>query len=385
MYELTCPSCHHVTPSSFVRLGAVIDCAKCNHRYEIGAAHVKRKVVKLAPLPAGATDPFKTSGGTSGDRPRLDKEGNVIGLSGLSEAMQREAGPQVDGKPGKPGQFPPEQRRRGRHRKQAMLLLAGTLVMAVVFIGVAAWIGSNNDDADAAAAAAASTEIPAELLPLEAKRLEPAPWERLNRPPELRHLSNYIAYTKNEGIVAGTDGQQFVTAQVVGPTGPLIVEGTIDLSLVSQPYVIERARTSVPVALVHRQLERQMLVPLPEELHETTLTARTLVEAGETIADPIIFERVDLHAYDAGGAQQGVQFATTNTASRAVEKPVFLVTAADAEGRPLAQWLARSEATLAPGERLGFEVSTPLADEVVVDHWRVEGAGAAAAVPDEDD
>ena len=79
VYEVSCPSCHHVVSTPFVRIGAVCTCESCRHRYLIDATHFKR-----VPSPARQTP----AGGDAGSAAGQSKTG---GIRGLSEMRQREA------------------------------------------------------------------------------------------------------------------------------------------------------------------------------------------------------------------------------------------------------------------------------------------------------
>lgn len=99
MYDVICPSCRAQTASPFVRLGAVMQCDHCAAIFRIDRKHVaKHGDVAASSDPSSDKSNDSTAKGASIDlseddessRERLDHDGNVIGLSGLSEIMQRE-------------------------------------------------------------------------------------------------------------------------------------------------------------------------------------------------------------------------------------------------------------------------------------------------------
>ncbi|MBX2853266.1 MAG: hypothetical protein KTR15_16140 [Phycisphaeraceae bacterium] len=92
MYHLTCPSCQDVTDSPFVRSGAVVRCPACEHKYRIKSAHFQREV-HTGPRTLDETDSVLRSDSVDIDPDEvspvsIDDEGNVVGLSGLSELMR---------------------------------------------------------------------------------------------------------------------------------------------------------------------------------------------------------------------------------------------------------------------------------------------------------
>ncbi len=92
MYHLTCPSCQDVTESPFVRSGAVVRCTACENKYRIKSAYVEREV-HTGPRTLDETDTVLRSDSVDIDPDEMppvsiDDEGNVVGLSGLSELMR---------------------------------------------------------------------------------------------------------------------------------------------------------------------------------------------------------------------------------------------------------------------------------------------------------
>ncbi|MEM6504141.1 MAG: hypothetical protein AAF711_01600 [Planctomycetota bacterium] len=92
MYRLTCPSCQSVTESHFVRSGAIVRCAACDTKYRIKSAHFEREI-KTGPRTLDETDTVLRSDSVDIDPDEaapvsIDDEGNVVGLSGLSELMR---------------------------------------------------------------------------------------------------------------------------------------------------------------------------------------------------------------------------------------------------------------------------------------------------------
>lgn len=92
MYHLTCPSCQEKTRSPFIRSGAVVRCAACEYKYRIKSSHFERKL-HTGPRTLDETDSVLRSDSVDIEPDEItpvsiDDEGNVVGLSGLSELMR---------------------------------------------------------------------------------------------------------------------------------------------------------------------------------------------------------------------------------------------------------------------------------------------------------
>lgn len=94
VYQLTCPSCSSRRQSPFVRHGAVVLCDSCEHKYRIKSIYVERQVT-TGPKTLDESDPLLRGESVdldTADNPapvKIDDDGNVVGLSGLSELMRQ--------------------------------------------------------------------------------------------------------------------------------------------------------------------------------------------------------------------------------------------------------------------------------------------------------
>lgn len=94
MYDLQCPLCSAQESSPFVRVGAVVHCSSCTGRYRIKSSQVTRNVTtgprtldELDPLLSG--DSVDLDPDTDASPVKIDDQGHVVGLSGLSELMRQ--------------------------------------------------------------------------------------------------------------------------------------------------------------------------------------------------------------------------------------------------------------------------------------------------------
>lgn len=94
VYDLQCPLCSAQESSPFVRVGAVVHCPSCTGRYRIKSSQVTRNVTtgprtldELDPLLSG--DSVDLDPDTDASPVKIDDQGHVVGLSGLSELMRQ--------------------------------------------------------------------------------------------------------------------------------------------------------------------------------------------------------------------------------------------------------------------------------------------------------
>ena len=217
MYELTCPKCGHAVTSSFVRVGAVVTCERCGHRYRIGEQHIKRRFVATGQ--GGLSG--RPSGPTADAEPRLDADGNVVGLSGLSDVMRREddAEPAVAKEASGDERLPvatavrttrpqpstpvsaasARSSRRGareavrRRRAKSTYMLLGVLVLAVGMLGIGLWYAGTRtrgtgakasaDPANAGVPDDGALELDPDLPMVKAtRRVASSSWAERSRP-----------------------------------------------------------------------------------------------------------------------------------------------------------------------------------------------------------
>lgn len=180
VYQLTCPSCADSQQSPFIRHGAVVCCASCEQRYRIKSSYVTRTVT-TGPKTLDEMDPLLRGDGVdldtdAGAAPvKIDDDGNVVGLSGLSELMRQSDAAHAQAaaiarthrdedapppaarvtRPSEPGRRKPSPRARaGRNKKRSPLplLLAGALLILFAgTIGGLAYVISQSGPTDPAA------------------------------------------------------------------------------------------------------------------------------------------------------------------------------------------------------------------------------------------
>ena len=386
LYELRCPSCGRTRASSFVRVGAMVACEACGHRYRIAEAHVRRRGAAPEPQPAQRSDALKVGdGGESDARQRLDAEGNVIGLSGLSEMMRREAassGPTAAGPtPPRRRRTPPQPpaRRPVALGRGVMLGLAAAGVAVVFFgLGLALWnlLGGDTN----AGPPPGLVDLPAAELPethgsILARRHQP--WHRgAENPepdPEAQARAAELLSVGSLRFDRLADGTPVLRVVVDRLSEMPLPDATAELTLLDeagQPL----AYTSLALALLGPAAEQHLALALPPDLASRAADARARLAAEAPVEGA-----QSLDARFAGlrgqGRERAVRVRLHNDTPVHVERVAVLVVALDERGWPLASWRAKRREEIAPGAWTEFMVRTSAEHAPSPAQWRVEAAG----------
>jgi len=138
VYTVTCSSCGHAIELAFARHGAAGRCPSCRRVVTVDDAtlRVEGATPLTPPPPAARLDP---------ETPRLDAEGNVIGLSGLSHLLKQtgraahrdaKAGQAASHKPADPARRPALSP-TAMPRQGLILIVAAVAVVGL--LGLAIW------------------------------------------------------------------------------------------------------------------------------------------------------------------------------------------------------------------------------------------------------
>ncbi|MEO0587930.1 MAG: hypothetical protein AAF078_09850 [Planctomycetota bacterium] len=139
MYTVTCPSCGYAIELGFARVGAAGRCPSCSRIVPVDESTLRRP--GQTPRPQ-VPEPDKLQP----DLPRLDADGNPIGLSGLSHLLDQSAPRPVSaaGKADAPAAdvLKPPRRRTATPPpppSRQLLIFAVVAVATVALVGFAIW------------------------------------------------------------------------------------------------------------------------------------------------------------------------------------------------------------------------------------------------------
>ncbi|MEM6331762.1 MAG: hypothetical protein AAF823_00265 [Planctomycetota bacterium] len=138
MYTVTCPSCGYAIELAYARIGAAGRCPSCSKVVPVDESTLRRPGQTPRPM-VSAADKLQP------DLPKLDAEGNPIGLSGLSHLLDQSGpAPKPRVSPSRPSADPlkPPRRRAAEPPAPAsrrMLIVAVVAVAAVALAGFAVW------------------------------------------------------------------------------------------------------------------------------------------------------------------------------------------------------------------------------------------------------
>jgi len=163
VYTVTCPSCGYAIQLSFALNGAAGRCPSCQRVVTVDKStlRVEGAAPLASPPPAAKLDP---------ETPRLDAEGNVIGLSGLSHLLKQTDGdakakarPAAAAKPAparNPVRPPATMPRQGLILIVAAVAVVGLLGLAIWYVTLPTQGKPASSVPPADATAPATTEAP---------------------------------------------------------------------------------------------------------------------------------------------------------------------------------------------------------------------------------
>lgn len=404
-YELTCPSCGNVVASPFVRVGAVVACARCSAKYRIAENHVKRKVGALAASqaappnggrPAGDDLEFQSTDDLIGEA----GDGHVIGLSGLSEMMRQETAGKHEAKPAKPAPpipagRPPAHRApapsaRRRRTDRMVYAIIGGLVLAIGVVGGLLWYMMQTGDRSPFSAMFSGNDAPpavgdgpAPLIPgteesaltydwiplAEPKPIAEPVWERRDEPFRAG-ITDHSVWLINEARVFTENAQEHFTATLVCDGDGVIASAVVHLSMVSEEGRT-LAQTRVPVTLLGPSMPQPLRVPLPRDLPEGYHDVESSIEVLERIPGGVFFTQGAVEPIQA--AKDTYLVSAVNLNDTAVERVVAVLTGVDTRGRAVAQWRVDSAQAVEPRGSVQFRAK--LVPPEPVAQWKVEAAG----------
>ncbi len=392
MYEVSCPSCHAVVNSPFVRAGAAVTCASCGHRYLIGQTHFKR--VAAARADQGTpVQPDVAATTPTGTQPEQG------GIQGLSEMMRVEAERERDSqfddydtikpaadeprKPidvGPPSVPPPEDKKtKAQKAGRGGYLLAAAAALALAVLGGGMWVINWDLGTGAAAPTTPGPEVPPEPvyegpmfqgLPLTGSMaLEHYPWVQPNQPYVSKPQEDPAVFVADDELVSSDAGVIEYVGRVVSEHEGVIIAGELSVSLVNRQGS-ERARTTVPIALVSKGQSMQVRMPIPASLDPTALNPVWSITVDEALGSALLIKDVSMTAESMGSDSMAL-VELTNDTGQPLERAVLLITAWDDQGLPLRRWRVHWDMPIAPSDHVEFYARTAVTPSWRIDSWTV--------------
>lgn len=359
-----------------------------------------RHGIGSAPAPAIETKPLTENEPTL---PRMDEEGNVIGLSGLSEMMRdhpanepdsktvpsmpkaarREPGPKPAADSGpKLARYHAREADRKRRRK-SMYLLLGVMVGSVAVLGGGLILASRmaKDTLDKTAVApetqgpGADPRVIADDAPmLHAHRMDRPQWAFINRP-FVETVGDPDIRLSQESIATAPDGSRTYLARAMTDRRDLLTEARVLLSLVDLSGT-EVARTQAGLTLLDADHPRDIRIPIAERFKDPRLQPVARVESQRREPESVFLAQSDLQLTPIGsGRRSAVHITALNPLDKTLDGLTLQITAVDRQERPIARWRVRWDQPIEPQQRMEFQTLTPLADEASAHDWHVEAAG----------
>lgn len=407
MYQVTCPSCHAVVSTPFVRVGAVLSCGSCHHRYLIDAGHIRQVAGpdgagKRSDQPSGANAPMQ--GGMHGLRELMRREAElerdsrfddyetiapepdrpmapaIIPSSVTPVPIAPERGvPDADprpasGAPGAEADKPAKSISMG-----FVIVLASAIVLACFGGGIwyylqprpPAAMPVNPDEAEDAGPVYDGPIF--QGLPLvESIALEHTAWEQPNTPfiPTAQQYDD--VYLADQRLEPGDAGEIAFVCDVVSDRPSVILHGELTISLVN-PQGIEKAITTVPLTLISPGHPMSLRIPIPANLDPTMMTPAWSItvdqwaESGELIDDCSVQTQ-------SAGADTMARLLVGNDTDHEVHEVTMLVTALGDEDKVLRRWRVVWELPLKPKGYVELYTRTAVNPSWDIRKWTVSAA-----------
>jgi hypothetical protein len=399
VYEVSCPSCQALISSPFVRVGAAVTCASCKHRYLIDQSHIKHVPSSVA---VGESGP-----GPLADQTQTPGAGGEVepGLTDLSEVMRREAErerssqfddydtirPSVDtaARPSDvvdplrisdPAAAPAPTLRQRVVRNGYLFAAISAAALAVLGGGITYVTRSVSPDGQPGGGQPRPVYQGPTFndMPLAASiALGHTPWTQPNTPYQSQPQQDPGVYIDGDRLDPTDAGEIDYVGQVVTENAGVIVDAELTLSLVD-PQGIEKARTTIPVAMVSSDRPMRLRLPIPANLDPTKLNTAWSISVFEVLDPVVVIEGVSV-APLAQGSDTMALLRIDNNTPHALNRCVLVVTAWNAQEEPLKRWKVSWDSPIASGDRVEFYARTAVMPSWRISRWSVDSAGESQA------
>ena len=405
MYHVTCPSCHAVISTPFVRVGAVFSCGTCHHRYLIDAAHIRHvatsaKSGKSAEAAQGATAPVPG------------------GIHDLSELMKREAeierdsqfddyetiAPEPDAPmppaivPSEvtpvpiPGHDEPEacepestdQRTAQAKPSKAIqigfaIALTAAVVLACFGGGIWYYLQQNTHVVTPIKPPEQVDTGPVydgpifQGLPLlQSTVLEHSTWEQPNSPFISSVQQFDDVYITGQGLEPGDTGEIEFVCKVVSSRPGVILDGDLTISLIN-PQGIEKAHTTMPIALLSPEHPFPIRIPIPANLDPTTLHPAWSIRIHRWAESAEFSDNYSIETQSAGADTMAEVFVGNET-DHEIQAVFMLVSALGEDDQVLRRWRVVWDLPLKPNDYIEIYTRTAVNPSWDIREWTVIAA-----------
>jgi len=381
-----------------VRVGATVTCVSCQHRYLIDQSHIKRAASSASAEEHGANplaDPGKAQGPTGEAETRL---------SDLSEVMRREAERERSSKfddydtikpstdtPTKPIHVvdplkigdPAETPRQRVARSGYLVAAISAVVLAVLGGGIMFVTWSVRQSAQFVEPEPEPVYQGPMFhgLPLAGSlALGHHPWIQPNTPYRSQPQQDPGVYVEDDQLAPSDAGGMDYLGLVVTEHTGVIIDAELTISLVNRQG-IEKARTTLPVAMVSRDQPMRLRLPIPASLDPTALSTAWSVTVLELLDPAVKIQGVTVTP-EAQGTDTMAKLRIDNNTPITISRSVLVITAWDSQSEPLRRWKVLWDSPIESGERVEFYARTAVAPSWQVDRWSVDFTGESQATPE---
>jgi len=371
MYELTCPRCQWKTRSPFIRVGAVAECERCKHRWQIAPRHLRRDAVwgpgvseSAAPV-AGADLAVRSKSSDVSPTEALGTErtADLPALGTESATPYQSASAPSRGMP--------------LGGKVVIGLIAVTLVAVTAALGVRVLLGSGGqvDPATPVTPTTLRDLIGPDAPILEVDRIDASAWRGGGNAPPPRDPAEDPIQLELESS-SPTKG---ILIRLAPREDEVVVDGLLDIIVLDDRRDPLSWRSAPVAVLSSRSSYRLWLSPPPGPQRPDRLVWRT--REARVAPQSWYFRNIETRRHGSGEGA-AVEVIATNPADETLPGAIFVIRVATAQGETLTRWKIRWPEPIDVGGRIHFAVITPVDPDWGAVSWSIEGVGAPLAEGD---
>ena len=407
MYELTCPSCQHKVRLAFLRVGAMVACRQCAHRYQVQAEHIRRRVTVPADTGVDADNPLllgypveRPPAPQRPARPKGRKSKEAAGDDGGIPISELVGQPKAELflRPIQPVlkyEEPSEdvarviarnraQRGRGRQVLWFAVIGAALLVALVIFLVAGGGTDPGAGEVSSGSKSPAGGTRPgggarAPLPRVAAEPLATSVWKQVDETIRRGMPASSVSLV-NDKIAPGLSGRSVYLADLKVEAAGVIESADLHLMLLGADGRVF-ARNKVPLMLLAADAtegagRHPVAVPIPQKMAERTSKVVSWVKVEKEMVDGAMFDGVVTELIGRGRDRQ-LDLTARNPLSRPLLSAVFFIRAFNRRNETVARWRVDLDRRVGVGQSVSVSVQVQTEPEWAIDDWEVVGAGAA--------
>jgi len=382
----------------FVRVGAMVACRGCGHRFQVQSEHVRRLAAVPADTGLDSDNPLLL--GFACERPPSPPQAAPVIRSPREVVAERTPTPELD-EPRSPQptlrpiqpvlkhEAPSEdvakviamhRAQRGRARRIIWLLvLAVILVSTVVALLIAKNRAADQDGGEKVGGKGSDGKAQVRAVRLEATRMSAAGWQDVHETMGPEKAASSVRLVKGR-LIGGSSGHSTYRAELEVDGDGFVELATLHLMLLDEADRVF-ARNGVPLMLLSadqlRRSERHpVTVVVPRRLANRAAQVESWVQVHRVVepADGRILARL-LWTSSTSPIGAELNIAANNPLNATMQRAIFFIRAFNRRHETVGRWRVDWRKRIGPGQRIEFTALIDSHDIPEIDAWEVVAAG----------